>query len=172
MAPPENIGLATFNDLPDDEAIGVLRTCCASQTWAAYLVERRPYASIAELHAAAREALAAMTEGELDKALAAHPRIGAPTNSPLSAREQSAVAGARARTLDQLAEANRRYEERFGHVYLVCATGRTADELLEILHDRLANDPGTERRAVRAELEKINRIRIDRLIGPTRTENS
>lgn len=172
MALRENIGLATFNELPDDEVIEALMGCCASQTWAAEIAARRPYAHISELHDAAIEALAAMTEGDLDKALAGHPRIGAATDSESSAREQSGIAGARAPTLDQLAEGNRRYEERFGHVYLVCATGRTAEELLEILHERLGNDPATERQAVRAELGKINRIRIDRLIGPARTESS
>lgn len=172
MAPRERIGLEAFNELPDHGVIEALMECCASQIWAAEIAARRPFVDISELHAAATEALAAMTEGELDKALAGHPRIGAATDSQSSAREQSGIAGARARTLDQLAEGNRRYEERFGHVYLVCATGRTAEELLDILHKRLGNDPAAERQAVRAELGKINRIRIDHLIGPTRTESS
>jgi 2-oxo-4-hydroxy-4-carboxy-5-ureidoimidazoline decarboxylase len=173
MALVENIGLETFNELPDDEAIEALMACCSSQAWAAYIAGRRPYADISQLHDAASDALAAMTEGDLDKALAGHPRIGSPTEqSEFSAREQSAVAGARAKTLDALAAGNRQYEERFGHVYLVCATGRTAEELLEILRDRLDNDPAAERQAVRTELGKINRIRIDRLIGPARTESS
>lgn len=65
-----------------------------------------------------------------------------------------------------LAEANRTYEKQFGHVYLVCATGRSAPELLAILEERLGNDPETERRVLRVELAKINRIRLNRMLGP------
>ena len=68
--------------------------------------------------------------------------------------------------LTELAAANRKYEDQFGHVYLVCATGRSAEELLAILEERLGNDPETERRVLRVELAKINRIRLNRLLGP------
>lgn len=175
MAPLEGIGLVAFNTLPGDEADVALLACCSSAAWARHITDRRPYADVAELHAAADDALAAMSEADLDEALAGHPRIGerpASAHSSWSSREQSGAAAAAGPVQAELAAANRRYEERFGHVYLVCASGRTADELLAILHERLGNDPATERQVVRTELGKINRIRLDRLIGPARTEGS
>jgi 2-oxo-4-hydroxy-4-carboxy-5-ureidoimidazoline decarboxylase len=75
------------------------------------------------------------------------------------------VAGADRRVLDAIAAGNAAYEQRFGHVYLVCATGRSAPELLDILRSRLANDPATEDRVTRSELAKINRIRLDRMLN-------
>lgn len=175
MAPPEGIGLAAFNALPDDEAHATLVACCSSAAWARHIAGRRPYSSTSELHSVADDALAAMSEADLDEALSGHPRIGerpASAHSSWSSQEQSGVAGAADRVQAELAAANRRYEDRFGHVYLVCATGKSADELLDILRERLGNDPATERRVVRAELGKINRIRLERLIGQARTENS
>ena len=97
-------------------------------------------------------------------ALAGHPRIGERCAHASSRREQSGVAGAGAQVLDALAAGNRAYEERFGHVYLVCANGRPAGELLAVLRGRLGNDPATERRVLRAELREINRLRLERLL--------
>ncbi|MGH8823579.1 MAG: 2-oxo-4-hydroxy-4-carboxy-5-ureidoimidazoline decarboxylase, partial [Jiangellaceae bacterium] len=87
-----------------------------------------------------------------------------------SRREQAGVHDADAATRHRLAAANRAYEDRFGHVYLVCATGKSAEELLAILAGRLRNDPLSERGTVRAELGKINRIRLQKLLGDARTE--
>lgn len=109
--------------------------------------------------------LAELPEAEIDQALDGHPRIGGKADNPSSQREQAAVQSAGSDVLDALAEANRAYEEKFGHVYLVCATGRSAPELLAILEERLGNDPETERRVLRVELAKINRIRLNRMLG-------
>lgn len=168
MPQPEGIGLAAFNELPAEEAVDALLACCSSRAWAERVGAGRPYVSTAQLYAAAGEAVAAMTEEDLDEALAGHPRIGerpasghSASSAGWSASEQSGVTAS-----DELVEANREYEERFGHVYLVCATGRTGPELLEILRQRLGNDPATERRVVREELGKINKIRLQRLVEP------
>lgn len=110
--------------------------------------------------------LAELPEGEIDQALDGHPRIGAKADNASSKREQAAVQTAGSDVLEALAEANRTYEDQFGHVYLVCATGRSAQELLAILEERLGNDPETERRVLRVELAKINRIRLNRMLGP------
>lgn len=161
---PEGIGLAAFNDLPAEQARDALLGCCSSRAWAEQLSAGRPYASPAQLYAAADEAVAAMTEADLDEALAGHPRIGerpGSGHSASSSAEQSGVTGSA-----ELVAANREYEQTFGHVYLVCATGKTGPELLEILRQRLGNDPATERRVVREELGKINRIRLQRLVEP------
>jgi 2-oxo-4-hydroxy-4-carboxy-5-ureidoimidazoline decarboxylase len=159
--PDRQAGLTALNEL-------LLRACCAPAAWARRLAAGRPYESAADLFAAADEALAAMTENELDEAMAGHPRIGdRPTGSHAadSAREQSAALSAQPDVLAALAEGNQRYEERFGHVYLVCADGRSGEELLAVLRQRLRNDPGTERAQARAELGKINKIRLGRLIA-------
>ena len=157
-------GLDGFNALSGGRAEHLLRSCCSSRTWAQKVSAGRPYGSVEELYLAADDALAALSESEVDEALAGHPRIGDRPAIESSRQEQSGVAGADERTLAALAEANRVYEERFGHVYLVCATGKGGGELLTMLRDRLGNEPAEERRVVRSELGKINRIRLDRLL--------
>jgi 2-oxo-4-hydroxy-4-carboxy-5-ureidoimidazoline decarboxylase len=164
----DGLGLAGFNALPADRAEVALLACCSSRPWARMVLEGRRYESVAAVLAAADAALAGLTESELDQALAGHPRIGerpAAGHSAWSAREQAGVAGADADVQAALVAGNRAYEERFGHVYLVCATGRSAAELLALLNQRLGNDPATERAVVRAELGKINRIRLGRMLS-------
>ncbi len=161
----EEIGLAAWNALPDAAAEQALRDCCASERWVEAVAAQRPYATPEQVYAAAKLILAGLDEGDIDQALAAHPRIGDRPTGAESGREQAGVATASTDVKAELAAANRTYEERFGHVYLVCATGKDADELLAILHSRLVNDPETERQVTRAELAKINRIRLGRLVG-------
>lgn len=167
MSVTEGIGLAGLNRLPLDDARDALLRCCACSQWAASLAQARPYGSLDELLAEADRVLAELDEAELDQALAGHPRIGERVDGAHGAwsrREQAGAASADERTRADLADGNRAYEERFGHVYLVCATGRRAEEMLAVLHKRLRNDPDTERREVRRELVKINAIRLRRLI--------
>jgi 2-oxo-4-hydroxy-4-carboxy-5-ureidoimidazoline decarboxylase len=158
------VRLAWFNRLPAAEAAESLRGCCGSRRWAERVAAGRPYAAPEDLYAAADAALADLDEADVDEALAGHPRIGERPTGADSRREQAGVATASDATRTALAEANRAYEARFGHVYLVCATGKGAEELLSIARDRLANDPATERRVLRVELGKINRIRLARLV--------
>jgi 2-oxo-4-hydroxy-4-carboxy-5-ureidoimidazoline decarboxylase len=156
------LSLAAFNALPEDAARRVLLGCCSAPRWAAEVAAGRPYHSLEELHAAAA---AALTDADVTAGLAGHPRIGERTSDQRSAREQRGVAGAPAEVLAELAAGNRAYERRFGLVYLVCASGRSADELLDVLRRRLANDPETEWGVVRGELIAINRLRLDRILG-------
>ncbi|MEV0298044.1 2-oxo-4-hydroxy-4-carboxy-5-ureidoimidazoline decarboxylase [Nocardia sp. NPDC050710] len=162
------VGLADFNALPDEAAMRALLACCSSSTFARSVLADRPYASAADLLAAADAALAALPESEIDAALAGHPRIGGRPDTAASAREQAGVAAAGDAVRVALAEGNLAYEERFGHIYLVCASGRSGAELLDLLRTRLGNDPETERRVMRTELGKINRIRLRRLLGAVR----
>jgi 2-oxo-4-hydroxy-4-carboxy-5-ureidoimidazoline decarboxylase len=157
------VDLQTFNALPPPEAERTLLTCCSAPRWAHAVAAGRPYPSIPALHTAAA---AALDDADLDAALAGHPRIGDRQAGGQSRREQSGVGAAAADVLDALAEGNRAYEDRFGHVYLVCATGRSAEDLLATLRARLANDPATERAVALTELAAINRIRLDRLLAP------
>lgn len=157
--------METFDVLPEADAVAELEGCCASPDWARAVAAGRPYGSVDALVERAGGALAALTEDEIDLALAGHPRIGERSTHTSSQREQSGIAGADAGTLDELAAGNRAYEERFGHVYLVFANGRPAAELLDILHTRLHNDAPTERALLRQELHKINATRLRRLLA-------
>ena len=165
MQGTEGAGLAVFNALPGDQARDALLACCRATQWADRLTAGRPYPSLAALQARAAEVL---TDADVTEALAGHPRIGqAPTtgHSSFSRSEQSGVAGADDQVRAELAAGNQAYEDRFGHIYLVCATGRSARELLGILRGRLDHDPDTERAVVRAELIKINDLRLAKLTG-------
>lgn len=156
--------VSEFDALPAGEAERVLGEVCTSPRWVSRLVAARPYGTVDALVAHAAAVLAALDEAEIDRALAGHPRIGERSAHASSRREQSGVAAAGADVLAALAEGNRAYEERFGHVYLVCATGRPAAELLAVLRSRLGNDPATERHVLRGELGAINRLRLERLL--------
>jgi 2-oxo-4-hydroxy-4-carboxy-5-ureidoimidazoline decarboxylase len=145
------------------EAAG-LRACCAADAWVTALLDAQPYASEDELAAASDAATAALDEAGLAQALAGHPRIGERAESAWSRQEQSGMADADARIRAELAAANAEYERRFGHVYLVCASGRSAAELLAVCRARLGNDPATERGVVLDELAKINRLRLAKLV--------
>ena len=162
----EGIGLAAFNAVPNQRARELLLACCHAGHWAAAVADGRPYGSMEELLARAH---AELTGEDVAEALAGHPRIGeapAAGQSSRSRSEQAGVDGADGTVRAGLAAGNRAYEERFGHIYLVCASGRGAQELLNILRDRLRNDPATERQVVRAELGKINDLRLTTLMGP------
>src|SRR5205807_7159250 len=120
----------------------------------------RPYPSAAELAATSDAATAALDDIGLAQALGGHPRIGGRAAEAWSRQEQAGVANAGAEVRAALAAANAEYERRFGHVYLVCATGRGAEEMLAICQARLDNTPEVERGVVLGELAKINRLRL------------
>lgn len=158
---------------------GELSRFCGSRRWA-WLVEQALASAREDTEAALRAAADAAFD-QLDRddwleAFAHHPRIGdfdslrsrfsphAPT-ADLSAREQAAAAGAGEATLRALAAGNARYEERFGHVFLVCAAGKSAQEMLGLLESRLDNEPAEELRIAAAEQRKITALRIDRWLG-------
>ncbi|OBF21592.1 2-oxo-4-hydroxy-4-carboxy-5-ureidoimidazoline decarboxylase [Mycobacterium sp. ACS4331] len=138
---------------------------CSSTIWARRVLAGAPFRDVDALYDRAERVLAELPDAEIDAALDGHPRIGAKPDNPSSAREQARVADADADVKAELAAKNREYEDRFGYVYLVCASGRSAEELLAILSDRLGNDPDTERRVMRSELAKINRLRLERLMS-------
>jgi 2-oxo-4-hydroxy-4-carboxy-5-ureidoimidazoline decarboxylase len=145
-----------------------LLACCASRTWSAQVAARQPYWDLAELIAESEAALAGLGWDDVEEALAAHPRIGERAagndrEAAWSRREQAGTAYADEAILDALRRGNEAYEKRFGHVYLICATGRAADEMLDILLARLANDEDLERKIVRDELAKIVKIRLAKL---------
>ena len=156
-------GLADLNALPARDFEELLLRCCAAPGWARQVTAGRPYASLADLLAAADAAWAARGTGDLDAAMGGHPRIGERRLSGWSAQEQAGV-GADAAAVTALADGNAAYEQRFGHVFLICATGRGPGEILAELNRRMSNDPATEREVAAAEIGKINDIRLRKLV--------
>jgi len=158
-------GLARFNALPDAAARAALLEACASTAWAERLLAARPYAGPEDLYAASDAAMAELTTADLEEAMAGHPPIGRPEpGDPTSAREQSGMAGASEALKAEMLELNLAYQEKFGHVFLICATGRTGEQMRDAVKERIGNAPEQEREIVRTELGKINRIRLARLL--------
>jgi len=173
-AEPAGASLARFNAVPEAAALAELLTCCAAPGWARRVLAGRPYRSLDGVLATSDDAVAAMTDADLADALAGHPRIGERRPDPAnpdsraaswSRQEQAGMSTADQQTSLAMAELNQAYEDRFGQIYLVCASGRSAAELLDLLRGRLGNDDATERRVVRAELAQINRLRLGRLLA-------
>jgi OHCU decarboxylase len=129
------------------------------------VAEGWPYPDLDSLIDAAERAWSECEPADWAEALAGHPRIGERGGSSPAAseREQSGVRTAAATTLDQLAAENRLYEARFGHVFLIAAAGKSADEILAELRQRMDNDPVTEAQVAAAEHRKIARLRLEAL---------
>lgn len=158
-----------LNAASADVADPVLRACVDLESWVTALLDARPYLDAATLFAAATEQAASWTEAEVEVAIRDHPRIGerpsadSPT-AELSRREQAAMAGAEADLEARLRAGNAAYEERFGRIYLVRAAGRSADELVEILEQRLGNDPDLEALETKRQLAEIAVLRLRALM--------
>jgi len=165
-------GLARLNALDAAEAERELLKCCGSTAWARRMETQRPFGDAEELLTAADEIWRSLKESDWLEAFAAHPKIGgqkAAREQDAQARnwseqEQSGASLAAQETLDALAEANRAYEEKFGHIFIVCATGKSAVEMLDILRARLSNDARTELRNAAEEQRKITRLRLEKLL--------
>jgi 2-oxo-4-hydroxy-4-carboxy-5-ureidoimidazoline decarboxylase len=165
------MNVQSLNNMPPEDARAALLRCCGSPRWADVMTDRRPFASGAEVLQAAGEIWAGMDRADWLEAFAAHPRIGDldslckkfATTADLASGEQAGVAGAREDVIRALADGNREYEAKFGHIFIVCATGKTAGEMLAILRERLPNDPDTELRIAAAEQAKITRLRLEKL---------
>lgn len=165
--------LARLNALPAPEAAERFRSCCGSSRWVDFMLRRRPFHNLDALLAAADDAWGATGPADWDEAFAHHPRIGerhavAPVSEAArawSAGEQGAAAGADAVSRAALAEASQAYERRFGRIYLVCAAGRSAEDLLTDIAMRIGNDPERERAVAVEEQRKITRLRLQALIG-------
>lgn len=154
-----------FNTAPDLAARDLLLTCVAVPRWADELIAARPYSGLEAVLQAARTAADPWTEDEVDAALSRHPRIGEratgeEADAGHSRREQSGVDSSDTTTAQQLRNGNRAYEERFGHVFLIRAAGRSSADILAALDARLSNDPDTERQIAADELREIAVLRL------------
>lgn len=158
--------VAQFNALPSARALETILAAASIPHWAERVVAGRPYVDAAAAIHAATSAMESWTDADVGAALADHPRIGEShtghgASAQLSGSEQAGVDRDDPEIRTRLAEGNRRYEERFGRIYLVRAKGRSAHELLALLEDRLDNDPETELEVTRGELIQIATLRLE-----------
>jgi len=159
------VSLAVLNALPAADAETHFRSCCGSSRWVTTMISARPFATAAELVVAADAAWASTTRQDWFEAFAAHPRIGERTIEAEARAEQHRVTESAAATKAALADLNAVYERRFGWIYIVCASGRSGEELIEDLRSRLDNPPERELAVAAAEQHRITRLRLGKLIG-------
>jgi 2-oxo-4-hydroxy-4-carboxy-5-ureidoimidazoline decarboxylase len=162
--------LDEFNSGPADRAVESLRACNAAARFAAEIAAGRPYPDVGTLVRRAGEVARGLPWDEVSMALAAHPRIGdrvsgASAEAESSRREQASMGGADDDVRTAIVEGNREYEERFGHVFLVRAAGRSPEEMLAELRRRLSADPEAERAEVTEQLAQITELRVRALVG-------
>jgi OHCU decarboxylase len=166
-------GLQQLNDATREEAFDMLLSCCGSLSWAQRMVAARPFADLKMLLKMAEQIWWELRPSDWLEAFASHPRIGerkTATQQSEQSAQWSAQEQAGAQTADDeiraaLAEANRVYEERFGYIYIVCATGKTSEELLALCQQRLSNDYEIELQVAAEEQQKITAIRLRKLLA-------
>ena len=161
---PVRAGVGRLNDLARADAVAALLASCGSRRWAEAMADRRPFEDLPALLRIGERAFLALGEVDWREAFAAHPRIGERAGSRWSAEEQAGAAAAGADVLAELAAGNRAYEERFGFVFLVCATGKGAADMLELLRGRLDAAPAAEIRTAAEEQAHILRLRLARWV--------
>jgi OHCU decarboxylase len=163
--------LTEFNGLPGAQAESLLMDCCGSARWAASVASRRPYANVDALHKSADSIWWKLERADWLEAFSHHPQIGEkPAGGSESARKWAVFEQSGARAADddvksRLARANRAYFEKFGYIYIVCATGKTAEGMLAILNQRLQNDLPSEISVAAEQQRLITRIRLDKLLS-------
>jgi len=164
--------LTRLNELPEPEATAEFLKCCGSQTWAKRMARSRPFASLQELRERATDLWWSVESADWLEAFRSHPKIGEKKAAAevsnqaqsWSSQEQSGIASAANSTLTELAQLNREYEENFGYIFIVCATGKSSDEILAILKSRIGSIPNDELRVAAAEQAKITEIRLRKLV--------
>jgi 2-oxo-4-hydroxy-4-carboxy-5-ureidoimidazoline decarboxylase len=157
--------LDRWNRLPAEAAAEEMLAFCGSRAWALEVARKRPIESSDELLAAAAACWDELQEGDRLEAFAAHPRIGDRHAKGAAAAEQAGARSAAKETLSALDRANREYEARFGRVFLVCATGKTAEEMLALCRQRLQNDPRVELEIASQEQKRITALRMRRWLA-------
>jgi 2-oxo-4-hydroxy-4-carboxy-5-ureidoimidazoline decarboxylase len=156
--------IVDFNAAPGEAATQDVLACCDSTAFAKLIADGRPYPDQDTLTTAIDTAFGALTWDDIVEAMNAHPRIGARTGG-ISAAEQAGAVAAGSAVRQALVAGNEAYERRFGHVFLICATGLSGQEMLDALNRRLRNTPEAEQVEVRQELLKITRLRMRKLLA-------
>jgi 2-oxo-4-hydroxy-4-carboxy-5-ureidoimidazoline decarboxylase len=162
-----------LNRLPRDAARAALERCCGASLWVERLCAARPFRDRDHLLAEAERASRGLAKEDWLEAFSHHPRIGDldsmrrrfASTAGWASDEQRGAAAASEETLRALAEGNRAYEEKFGYIFIVCATGKSAPEMLALLESRLHNDAATELRIAAEEQSKITRLRLEKLLS-------
>ena len=165
--------LERLNGLPQEEAESELLKCCGSTLWARRMAEERPFQGLQDLLAKADAEWWSLDPEDWSEAFSRHPKIGEKESARAQAaaarqwseQEQAGTRSADEETKRQLAAANREYESKFGYIYIVCATGKTAGEMLSICRERLGNDPEKELRVAAEEQRRITHLRLRKLLG-------
>jgi len=168
-----DVRLHHLNSLPTTEAESEFRKCCGSKNWARRIIEERPFRSVDELLRRGEIVWWSLEPGDWLEAFSSHPKIGeekaaqavAAETQQWSRQEQSTVRNASAEMVQALWELNRKYEEKFGYIFIVCATGKSSEEILSILQDRLNNNADTELRVAAEEQSRITKLRLEKLIN-------
>lgn len=164
--------LAWLNSLNADEAAKEFLQCCGSKRWAKEMATARPYATLETLLARADEVWWSLDRSDWLEAFRSHPKIGekkaankvSAQSQQWSGQEQSGVAHASQNTVDSLAALNEDYEQKFGFIFIICASGKTSDEMLAALRERLQHDPEAELPIAAAEQGKITELRLKKLL--------
>jgi 2-oxo-4-hydroxy-4-carboxy-5-ureidoimidazoline decarboxylase len=164
--------LASLNSVPANEAQSELLKCCGSKRWAEQMTAERGFEKVDDLVAKADRVWWSLEPGDWLEAFLSHPKIGekkaaaatSEQSKQWSAAEQAGIAEAANDTLVTLAELNQKYEAKFGYIFIVCASGKSSDEMLAILRSRLANEPDEELRIAAAEQAKITELRLRKLL--------
>jgi 2-oxo-4-hydroxy-4-carboxy-5-ureidoimidazoline decarboxylase len=167
------VKLSELDALPEAQAAELLEACCGSTRWIAAMLARRPFGDPETLFAAAAASWEALGPDDWREAFARHPRIGEARSAmpqgeqgrSWSAGEQGAVSSAEGPVRQALAAVNREYERRFGFIYVACATGKSAEALLDLLRRRLGNSQEQELGVAAAEQQKITRLRLAKLLA-------
>ena len=157
--------VAEFNALDTPRAVEELIKCCGSIRWALMVAQQRPFKDGAALYEAAAKAWAECGATDWLQAFSQHPRIGDAQAIRRAGSEQSQVAAASDETLWALERANREYERKFGHIFIVCAAGRSAEQMLQLVAERLGNDPENELRIAAMEQARITQLRLRKAVS-------
>jgi 2-oxo-4-hydroxy-4-carboxy-5-ureidoimidazoline decarboxylase len=165
------MNLSLINELDSEKATETFRKCCGSENWAKQMAHARPFSSETELQNRAEDSWKKLSTDDWMQAFDAHPKIGDieslkkkyGATKGWSENEQSGVNGADEQVINDLAAYNQNYEQKFGYIFIVCATGKSAGEMLSILKDRIVNSPDRELTNAIEEQKKITRIRLEKL---------
>ena len=163
--------LSPVNNVSEDEARSSLTRCCGASRWVQKMVAARPFASVDDLFAQSEKFADELNDEDWKESFRHHPKIGDMetlrqkfnTAKGWEAGEQSGAASASDAVLKELQEGNIDYENKFGYIFIVCATGKSAEEMLAILKSRLPNDPASEIKIAAGEQRKITKLRLEKL---------
>ncbi len=165
--------LEELNNLGDEDARTAMARCCGSTLWLDRMIKKRPFSTEEELYAAATDIWFACSRIDWQEAFGHHPKIGDQSNledkfaatSQWAGEEQASIASARKETLEKFTLMNQKYEKRFGYIFIVYATGKSAEEMLEIVELRLKNNPYDEIKIAASEQNRITKLRLKKLLS-------